>query len=148
MYRNLRFQTVEEVITELDRLQNSGIQTTTGLWSYFQIIKHLSDMLEFSMIGYPYLAPKIIRVLFGPIIKYFIFRRGAMSPGLPNPIAPSKREEGDVSFEIKLYRERLNKFLTFEGTFGEHPAFGKMIKSDWIKLHSVHAAHHLSYVEK
>ncbi len=145
MFRDLKFSTLEEVILELDKIENAKKIKTTATWSFYQIIKHLSDMLEFSMTSYPVEAPKIVQ-FFAGFVKNLIFIQGKMFRGLPNPVAPSKREEGDHVSELKLYRERLNRLQNFSGKFAPHPMFGEITKAEWFKLHSIHAALHFSYI--
>lgn len=145
MFRDLKFSTLEEIETELQKMKVAKKINTSGVWSSYQIIKHISEMLEYSMTSYPVEAPKIVQ-FFAGFVKTLIFLQGKMFRGLPNPLAPSKREEGDFEFELKLYLERLNSLKNFTGKFAPHPMFGELPKKEWIKLHSIHAALHLSYI--
>lgn len=147
MYRNLEFKKIEQVIEEINRIQSSPVVNTTGLWSLYQIIQHLSSNLEYSMSNYPKLFPSFLKSTVGKIAKFIVLGSNRMRSGLPNPIAPKFREEGDAKKEIKLYLERIEKFKNFQGSFASHPIFDFMTKEEWEKLHAMHAAHHLSYVQ-
>lgn len=146
MFRNLKFTNLDEVLSELEKIENAKKFTTVGVWSYYQILKHVSELMEYSMTSYPIEVPKLVQYMGGGLAKEIIFFFGTMLRNIPNPLADKKRIEGDHDKELKLFRERIVRLKNFSGEFARHPIFGELKKEEWIRLHSIHSAHHLSFV--
>ena len=146
MYRNLRFRTLDQVVEELKIIKTSAVLNSIATWSPYQNIKHLSELMNYSLTKYPMEMPIFLRLTVGKIYKKYMFTLGYMPQGLPNPIAPKVREEGDTRKEIDLFLLRIQEFKNFKGEFAIHPIFDKLSREDWEILHSMHAAHHLSNI--
>ncbi len=146
MNRNLRFKNLNDAVNELQRL-DKGKVVTAKLWSYYQILNHCADSLEFSMSSYPRVMPSFIRKTIGKFFFKKLMKDGYMKPGSPNPGAPKKREEGDVVSALKRLRNSISIFTKYEGPFGIHPIFDELTKSEWEKLHTFHIANHLGFAD-
>ncbi|MBE7413473.1 MAG: DUF1569 domain-containing protein [Leptospiraceae bacterium] len=99
MNRNLRFNNFEEAVSELKKLEKEKV-STTKLWSFFQILDHCADSIEFSMTEYPKVVPSFIRLTIGKFIFNKMMKDGYMRTNAPNPSAPKVREEGDEKFAL------------------------------------------------
>ncbi|MCB1156760.1 MAG: DUF1569 domain-containing protein [Leptospiraceae bacterium] len=147
MNRDLRFQNLNDALEELDRLENARVNTT-GLWSFYQILNHCAELIEFSMTEYPYAGffAFLVRKLYGKIALQKMIKNGYMKSGYPNPFAPKRREEGDVKQAARRLRNAIFSFRDFSGTFAVHPIFDRMEKETWEKLHAMHIANHFGFV--
>jgi len=146
MNRNLRFNSLEDAVAELNRL-GKGKVTTMKLWTYFQILTHCADALEFSMSSYPRVMPGIIRKTIGKFFFNRMMKDGYMKAGAPNPSAPKTREEGDEKAALLRLQKALSAFEKFQGPFAIHPVFDELTKDQWAKLHSFHIANHLGFAD-
>ncbi|MCE9600027.1 MAG: DUF1569 domain-containing protein [Spirochaetia bacterium] len=147
MVRELRFSNLTEVEGELDRLVRARDVQTSGVWSYSQILNHTAETIEHSMSRYPQLMPAVIRKTVGHWFFERMARRGYMEKGKFNPSAPKKHADGDEAAAMKRLRQALKTFRSYEGSMAVHPIYDQLKKSDFEKLHSMHIANHLSFVE-
>ena len=145
--RNLHFHHLNDVLADLDKLEQSNI-TTSGNWSLYQILSHLSNSIEFSMTQYPHLLPLAVRRTVGKRGLKALLKNQEMQPGVQNPAAPQSREESDRSHEVQAFsalRKAIADFQAYDGPLAEHPAFGTVSKDEFEKVHAYHCALHLSF---
>lgn len=147
MIREVRFSDLSEVESELDRLVRAKAVQTSGTWSFSQILNHIAEAIEQSMSKYPMLLPAVIRKTLGQWSFSRMTRRGFMAKGIFNPNAPRKFAEGDSQAAMKRLRKALKTFREYNGSMAVHPLYDQLKKSDFEKLHTMHIANHLSYVE-
>jgi hypothetical protein len=146
MRRELKFNSFEEVLNELNQLEKGQVQTT-GLWSFYQILTHCSESLEFCVSRYPSEAPWIIRATIGRLAFKEMMKMGYFKPGMVNPRAPQKREEGDEKAALSRIRKAIAAFQAYTGPLATHPFFGKIARQDFEKYHLMHLAHHLGHAQ-
>jgi hypothetical protein len=144
--RDIRFNTIEEAITEIKRLENIS-KKTTGKWSYYQILDHCADGINSSIDGYSGSAPWLIRKTMGQIMKHKTFSQGYMDHGAVNPSAPNTREEGDEKKAQEKLFKAIDRFKNYTGKLQSHPFFEELSKEEFEKLHAFHIANHLCFVE-
>jgi hypothetical protein len=144
MPRDLRCQNFEHVRKELDRLEKGPV-TTTGSWSFYQIITHVSKGVEGSMKGVKRGMPFWKKYIFGPIAFRLFKLQGRIPRGIKGP--PSDRIEGNEVEAITRYRKALDTFEEFEGPVSDHPVLGPFTKKKWLDFHSWHFANHASHAK-
>lgn len=148
--RPLKLESFDDLLTELLTIENqyrNQTVATTGNWSFYQILDHLTKSTVASMQGYPKMMPATIRRTLGPKALKHILKTGKMKAGAKNPDAPQKREEGDEKNALAELRQSIQDFRSHKGDYAEHSFFGPINKEDYEKLHSIHAALHLSFVQ-
>lgn len=143
--RKLQFHSLDEVLVELSALDGRPVRTS-GRWSFYQILTHLAEALEYSISEYPRAMPFLIRRTIGPMALRHLLKTKEMKAGAPNPNAPRKREEGDEQAAMLRLRTAIASFRAHEGPMAEHPFFGPINKEDYEAVHAHHAALHLSFV--
>lgn len=143
--RELRFQSLRDVLEELDKLSKVSAETT-GLWSFYQICEHLKASVLDSMHPSPRMSSTFIRRTLGPVVLKRLLKEGKMRSGTRNQDAPMVRKEGDAQYALRGYKESLEQFLVFEGPLSDHPFYGRMERSEWEKYLTLHAALHLGFI--
>jgi hypothetical protein len=144
--RELKLNSFKDIEDELDKIENAAELRTVGVWSVYQILQHMTDMLHGSMYGYPKLQLKIVRMTLGRFMYNKIINTGEMKPGYPNFSAPSKREEAPILPAIQRFRAMISEFKSYTGEMAIHPFFDHLNKEQWTQLHLIHFALHLSYI--
>lgn len=145
MPRDLRCKTFEDIRAELDRL-SAGPLETTGNWSYYQVLTHLTKAVDGSMKGLKRELPWWRRHVVGPLLHRLFALRGYIPRGIKGP--PSDRVEGNEAEALVQYKKALEAFEKFEGPWSEHPILGPLDKKKWAEFHPLHFANHVSHVRK
>ena len=144
--RTLRFNSLDELKAEIDRLASGNVRTT-GNWSLAQAIDHLAAVIEGSLDGAPAQAPWFVRLLSPLFRRRALHRR--IDPGIPltgrmRAILP----RDDVTLDEAM--SRMNRVLarldSGESMTQRSPVFGTMTHEDWNNLHLRHAELHLSFM--
>ena len=143
--RQLQFQTIDDILREVERLNQGKIQTL-GNWSGGQILRHLAVVMNGSIDGMPVRLPFYLRLL-GRMLKGRVLRKG-MTSGfrLKGPMAdtilppPTSWEEGLQTFRQAVHRQQT------EAKREPSPFLGSMTREDWNQLHCRHAELHLSFL--
>lgn len=146
MRRELKLNSFKDIEDELDKIENAAELRTVGVWSVYQILQHMTDMLHGSMHGYPKLQLKIVRMTLGRFMYNKIINSGEMKPGYPNFSAPTKREEAPILPAIQRFRAMISEFKSYTGEMAIHPFFDHLNKEQWTQLHLIHFALHLSFI--
>ncbi|HMV45002.1 MAG TPA: DUF1569 domain-containing protein [Leptospiraceae bacterium] len=149
MDRKLRFSNLEESINELKKIETAKKITPNGSWSWFQILNHCAQSIEYSLIGYPENKSPLFRMTAGKIASNLFSARGYMTHDLnaPIPKAPEIPKEGDEREAMLRLYKAIEDFRNFTGDLKIHFAYGELSKSDYEKAHAMHIANHLSFVE-
>ena len=145
MHRGIRCVNLKEVRAELDRL-GGGPQETTGHWSYFQILDHLTNAVEGSLKGVRRETPFWKRRILAPLLVRLFALRGYIPAGIKG--RPVERVEGDWAQALLQYRKALNSFEKHEGSFSDHPILGHLNKKQWENFHAMHFANHAGWTKE
>ncbi|MGL6075720.1 MAG: DUF1569 domain-containing protein [Fimbriiglobus sp.] len=148
----LRFETLDEVVHDVEALLASGYEKT-GNWSLGQCAGHLANWVEYQMDGFPklplFLKPIffVVRKLFASKMLQKVITEGKMKAGYSTapPSVPS--ESVDDRAEVERLRQAYRRWENYTKPFLPSPLFGEQKREDWRKLHLVHAAHHLGYLK-
>lgn len=145
--RKYVFTDFVQVLEHIEVLEQSQFVETTGNWSFYQILKHCTDHIQYSMIGYPYIYNSILRKTAGKYLLSKLLERGFMLPDGYNGEAETNRIEGDDKKALLDLKSSIYSFRRFNREFAIHPLYDTMDKPTWEKFHSIHIANHLSFVE-
>jgi hypothetical protein len=144
--RKVRFENLDEIIADAEMLAAKRVRQL-GNWSVGQATGHLARTMQLSLDGFDgALAPLPFRLLM-KIAKRPLLRYG-FRPGfkLPSPIAEKAILEPSFTNEQGLGELRTNiKRLKHEPQRAVHPAFGRLTKEEWNRVHLRHAELHLSF---
>jgi len=143
--RELDFRDFDALLADIQRLHEQGYEKA-GQWNLGQICKHLSITMEMSLEGFPFKGPWLFRKVIGPFVKPRFFRSRKIKPGLPAPptmVAEPDSDEGQAIEQLKQITTRVREH---RGEFQPHPFFEYLSPEQWLQLHLIHAAHHLSFL--
>ncbi len=143
--RTLRFNSVDEIMADAEKLVSSPYTKVLGNWPLERLLSHLTRAMNNSIDGINAKAPFFIRWI-GGLLKGRILTKG-MSPGRKLP------KEIDAKFfpEVASPQEALEKMRLAVGRIHKekmnavHPVFGKLTHEEWLQLHLRHAELHLSF---
>ncbi len=144
MPRDLRCKNFADIRAELDRLSQGPVETT-GSWSYYQILTHLTKSMEGNMKGVKRDMPWWKKRVVGPLLYRLFAFRGYIPRGIKGP--PSDRVEGNEAEALAAFRRALEAFEKFEGPLSGHPILGLLNKRQWLVFHSMHFANHVSHAK-
>ena len=142
----LKFEDFNSAKNYLYNLKGKEIDTT-GNWSYYQILHHLADSLEYTFRGgiTDISIPSFMQPI-GKLLLMKFFFQGFMDSNLPNPIRKNTIILGNTEEEYNRLLHLIDDFENFKNSYYPHPIFGNLSREEWRKLHAYHFANHLSYV--
>jgi Protein of unknown function (DUF1569) len=150
-YRKLRFNSIADVISELDQLaelEKKGLLRTSGNWTAGQIMAHLAAWIEYGYDGYPIKSPPwfirwFLRLRLPKMLESGM-PRGVKIPGIPGGTIGADDIPTDQG--IARLRKAFQRLEAREEVAHDSPAFGKMSHDDRIRLNLRHAELHLGYI--
>jgi hypothetical protein len=145
--RRLRFESIDDIAAEVERLAKCKDVRTLGNWSRGQVLQHLAMTMHNSIDGFPSFVPAPIRFL----LRLFLKRRiltTPMSAGFKLPPKAAehmlpKPTEWDVA--LANFRRGMQR-LKSETKRMPHPAFGPLTSAEWDQLHCRHSELHLGFL--
>lgn len=150
-HRSLKFQTVDDVMQELDRIaaaDSAGSLKTNGNWTPGQNLSHLAAWIEYGYNGFPLKAPPFfVRWILKRMMKKTL--ANGMSPGMKIPGVPggtTGQEDMETGAAIERYKAALLRMQS-EPAIYDSPAFGKVPDDVRIKMMLIHAELHLGFLE-
>jgi len=144
--RNLAFATLDDFLDDAHTLAGAEYRTL-GNWNYGQILGHLANSMHWSLDGFPFRFPWLMRTFVGPLVKNSALIR-PLKPGtrLPRNAVSSLPEETLTVEDTLADCQRAVQRLAVEIPAASHPMFGKMASEEWMALHIRHAELHMSFV--
>lgn len=149
--RSLHFQSIDDVLAEVDRIVNAdkaGTIQCKGNWTAGQVLGHLASWINYSYEGYPMKTPWFIRVILRFMKKKYL--RNGMPAGVKIP----GTAEGTFGTELvtteqgaQKLRQALQRLQRGEPSKFDSPAFGPMSLNERIALNLRHAELHLSFLQ-
>ena len=143
--RTLRFQSLDDVVADAERLVQSPQVKMLGNWPLDQLLMHLATAINLSVDGNSFRAPWFIRLI-APLMKKRILTRG-MRAGFRMP------REAEAAFYPKApstdaaldaLRQAVKRVESQPMT-ASHPLFGRLTHEEWTQLHLRHSELHLSF---
>lgn len=143
--RKLRFNSLDEIVAEAERLATSDCQAL-GNWSLGQCFTHLARGMDLAIDYDPTIRANLLIRLVAPLFKNSLLNKG-MTPGFRLPKraaaklipAPVETQAGLDALRRAVERQRR------ETRRVDSPFLGKMTAEEWEKLHLRHAELHLSF---
>lgn len=145
--RKYAFTDFVQVLEQIEVLERTQYVETTGVWSYYQILRHCTEHIQFSMTHFPYTYNPFLRKTVGKYLLARILERGYMMPDGYSGEIETVRIEGDDKVALMQLKKAIYAFRKFNREFAIHPLYDVMDKPTWERFHSIHIANHLSFVE-
>lgn len=149
--RKLRFGQLEDAVADAQDLLEHGYEQA-GNWNLAQCCRHLSLLMLYPIDGFPpfpvlmRIPMWVLRHTYAPRLLARILKEETWPEGIPtdrNSVpAPSGTDESCVA-EL---RDAVDRLLGHEGPLKPSPLLGLLDKPTLIKLHRIHAAHHLGFL--
>ncbi len=149
--RVLRFESLEDISAEVERLAAAKNIKTLGNWSAGQVFQHLAIVMHGAIDGMQIKLPLTMRIMI-PVMLLFAkqkFLNQRMKSGVQLPKAamaalvppPTSWDDGLASIRSGLTRLQANPKLA------RHPFLGDLSTEEWTKVQCRHCELHLSFLE-
>lgn len=129
-----------------EALGSLGPLTSTGVWSPPQVLTHLAQSIEFSLLGFPEPKPAWFRATLGRAAFAVFDARGQMSHPLDQPIpgAPSLVPPPELDAARTRLIRAIEQFERHDGPLQPHFAYGELDKAAYARAHLMHLCQHWS----
>jgi hypothetical protein len=145
--RELHFNSLDDILADVDRLAAAKEIRTLGNWSAGEIFKHVANVMNKSIDGFEFRPPWYIRF----IVRTFMrsrFLTKPMTAGFKLPAGAQAElaspattaEEG-----FQAIRQAIARLKTTE-TRVPSPVLGPLSRDEWTQLHCRHSELHLSFL--
>ncbi len=149
--RQLRFESIDEVLVEVDRIvaaSHAGTLKAQGNWTAGQILAHLAAWIEYGYNGFPmkplpWIVRSILRLTLPGMLKKGM-RPGVMIPGIS--AGTTGQDDMPIDAAADRLRRALARLAAGEECPHDSPAFGKLSHDDRIRLNLRHCELHLSFL--
>ncbi len=150
-HRQLRFESIDDVLAEIDRIvqaEEQGTLRAVGNWTPGQIMAHIAAWIEYGYDGYPLKPPPWF-------IRWILRRMGKkyLRDGMPKGARIPGVEDGTYGADDMPTREAAARLKTAfmklkrgEPARFDSPGFGKMDHEDRVRLNLRHAELHLGFL--
>lgn len=143
--RDLHYDSLEEVLADAERLA-AGNVTLVGNWSLRKIFGHLARTITFSLDGFPFTAPWLMRFL----SKRF-FKKRFLTKSIPSGFQIPKKNRTDfipdgdeTETGLSELRSAIARFQSATNRV-PHPFLGELTLGEWQQFHCRHAELHMSF---
>ena len=127
--RELKLTSLDEIMAEVAQLQGGGYEKA-GNWDLAQVCDHLAYF---------------VRMFVGKRLVKKLLRGKPIRAGYPIPDKLAPTAGGDEAEAVKQLQELLERLKTQTKVYPS-PFFGTLTKAQWLKLHTLHCNHHLSFL--
>jgi len=147
-YRELSFQSFDEVSAELDRIEaahREGSLDACGSWTPGQNLQHLAKTMRFSLDGFPFKVSPVL-ALMGRVMRPLILRMKFKPGQVKIPASASAMLPDDtVDFDAGMAeaREQLARVKNGERMDKPSALLGNIGHDGWTRFHLTHFGHHL-----
>lgn len=148
--RTLHFDSLSDIVNDVERLANAKEIKTLGNWTPGQVFKHLAIVMHGAIDGIDIQLPLHMRLIM-PILVLTMksrFLNKPMPPGFTlNAAAAKVLMPSATSLEdgLAAIRTGLQRLINDQKRV-PHPFIGKLSIEDWNKLQCRHSELHLSFL--
>jgi hypothetical protein len=149
--RTLKFESLQDAVKDAERLLIGGYDKA-GQWDYGQVLGHLTRWLSYPLDGFPPL-PMWLRPIFFVVrttMAKKMLKKVLESSVMPAGSKTAPQSVPEVGIDPKRafadYKAAVIRWQDHAGEFLPSPLFGAMSRDEAAMLHTVHAAHHLSFL--
>ena len=144
--RGLRFGSLADARSELERLRQARTLASTTAWSWAQTLTHCAQSIEYSMTGFPQMKAALFQHTVGTAAISVFAWRGRMTHDLSEPIpgAPALDATATAGPALERLEASMHAFLGWTGPLRPHFAYGALTRPQYEQAHALHLANHLS----
>jgi hypothetical protein len=149
--RRLSFERLEDAVAEAEALLAVGYHRA-GNWDLTQCCDHLSVLMQYPLDSFPTfplpmrLATWVLRHTIAPRMLKRILDTERWPEGVPTDNASVPIESGRDIEGVERLRRAVDRLLTHSGPLRPSPLLGLLDKETLVRLHRIHAAHHLGFL--
>ncbi|MCC7145274.1 MAG: DUF1569 domain-containing protein [Phycisphaeraceae bacterium] len=139
---------LDAVLAEVQRLHQRGYDKA-GQWDLTQICRHCAQPMHGSIDGIKLPVPWFIRLIGPRLIKPRLFRTRRIKAGIPIPqqfIPAPGTGPADEQAAITELRAAIERLKNHSGAFQPSPFLGPLTRQEVLDFHTIHGAHHLSFL--
>jgi hypothetical protein len=149
--RTLELSDLDDVVREAESLLASGYDKA-GNWDLGQVCGHVADWMSYPLDGFA-TPPLPIRMMLGAMrltlgkrMLRKILETRSMTSNNPTMRETIPAPGGDEAAAVARLREVAQRLRDHQGPLHPSPLFGKLDHETLVKLNTIHAAHHLSFL--
>jgi hypothetical protein len=150
--RELRFQSFEDILADIERVQSAvdaGRASTTGNWSVGENADHCARFIRAACDGFESKAPGVVRLIARALYFKKAMGDDPIPPGfkLPRQASALMPEAGISDSEgLDHLRKEVKRVLAGKEMTHPSPLFGPLSHRQWVIVQCKHCALHLSYI--
>lgn len=144
--RKLKFQTLDDLMTDAQSLANADILTRGG-WTAAQVFSHVAIAINASVEGFGLTMPLPMRI-FGRLMRNRMIKKG-IPAGIKIPEHAKKLFVPPSDITLDQAMAQLTSAVNAAKQKGMHapsPIFGKLTHDQWVQFHCRHAEMHFSHL--
>jgi hypothetical protein len=143
--RRLVFTTLDQALSELDRLTQPEALPPATAWGWAQTLAHCAQSVEYAMIGFPQAKSQVFQRTVGAAAFKVFAWRGRMTHDLGEPIpgAPSL-DTSSAEEAVDRLKQAVLAFKQWDAPLRPHFAYGELSKPEYEQAHAMHLANHFS----
>lgn len=147
--RNVRFQTFEEALEEIQCLQKAEtVLVSDQSWDLPHVFDHCRRSILYTMQGFPELKGAFFRSTIGPTAFHVFDFMGKMTHNRLEEIPGSSyKKELTLEESIQQLKTTIELFNQFDKKLQPHFAYGKLSKDKAVRANAMHIADHLCLIE-
>lgn len=142
--RTLHFADLAEMLDDVRRM-NACEHRSLGHWTLAQVCKHLADSINGSIDGVNLSRHRFKRWFLAKRMLAWTLENG-IPPGITVDPHLTPPPAVDMATALAELQGAVRRYQTHPGKLMPHPLFGRMDRPTWDRLHSIHCAHHLSFI--
>ncbi len=141
--RQVRYQSLDDLRGDAERLAGDQNVTTLGNWSQGQIYEHLARALDTSIDGSDMSFPAPARWMMSLLMKKkFLYKEIPAGFKVSGKVVP---DETSVEQGLDSLRQAIDRQQS-ESSRVMHPGFGRLTNEEWEAFHLRHAEMHMSFL--
>ena len=142
--RELHYDSLDDLLRDAERVAGDDV-TMVGNWSAGQVMRHLAITIDYSIDGFPFQFPWMLRKLLKTVMKRRFLTKplssGFKAPDyassvIPDPVSP---DEGLAELQTAVQR------LKNESKRAPHPGLEALSVDQWNQFHLRHSELHMSF---
>lgn len=142
--RKLHYNSLDELLQDAERVAGDNVQMV-GNWSAGQVMRHQAITMNFSIDGFPFQFPWVMRKVLGAFMKRRFLTKplssGFQIPSYATSVMPEPVAAADGRTELAAAIERLKN----EPQRALHPGLEHLTAEEWEQFHLRHAELHMSF---
>jgi len=148
--RSLRFESLDDIAADVERLANARHLKTLGNWSAGQIFQHLAIVMNGQIDGMEIPLPLPMRLLMPLIVR--LRKKKFLTQPMPTDIklpAAAARilvpDETSLQAGLAAIRAALQRLRSADRV-ARHPFLGTLTAAEWFQVQCRHCEMHLSFL--